>query len=69
VVLPSKVAIAMGMVVYAKYRIMKYTYGLTDAGWACYYVDSDHMIAKGYFRTASYICLFVKFNGPNRVYV
>jgi hypothetical protein len=46
-VLSSKVAIALDMAVHAKYRIMKYTYGLTDAGWACYYVDSSHMIAKG----------------------
>ena len=68
-VLPSRVAIAFGMDVHAKYRIMKYTYGLTDAGWACYYVDSDHMIAKGYSRTARYLCLFVKFNSPNRAYV
>jgi hypothetical protein len=69
-VLPRKVVtIALGMDVHAKYRIMKYTYGLTDAEWACYYVDSDHMIAKGYSRTASYLCLFVKFNSPNRAYV
>jgi hypothetical protein len=27
---------------------LKYTYGLTNAVWACYYVDSNHMIAKGY---------------------
>jgi hypothetical protein len=69
VVLPSNVAIALGMDPQARYRIMKYIYGLPDAGRAYYRAYSDHLISKGYERTASDPCLFVKFNGPNKVYV
>jgi hypothetical protein len=69
VVLPSNVAIALGMDPNAKYRVMKYIYGLPDAGRAYYQAYSDHLISKGYARTASDPCLFVKFSGPNRVYV
>jgi Reverse transcriptase (RNA-dependent DNA polymerase) len=69
VVLPSNVAIALGMDPKAKYRIMKYIYGLPDAGRAYYHAYSDHLISKGYARTASDPCLFVKINGTNRVYV
>ena len=69
VVLPSNVAIALGMDPKAKYRVMKYIYGLPDAGRAYYHAYSDHLISKGYVRTASDPCLFTKFSGPNRVYV
>jgi hypothetical protein len=48
---------------------MKYLYGLPDAGRAYYQAYSSHLIAKGYKRTTSDPCLFVKLNGKNRVYV
>lgn len=69
VVLPSNVAEVCGLKPDQKYRIRKYLYGLPDAGIAYYRAYSSHLIAKGYKRSMSDPCLFIKIEGKTRTYV
>jgi hypothetical protein len=69
VTLPSNVAQVCGLPVNQKYRIVKYLYGLPDAGIAYYRAYSAHLIAKGYKRSMSDPCLFIKLEGRTRTYV
>jgi Reverse transcriptase (RNA-dependent DNA polymerase) len=69
VVLPSNVAEVCGLKPDQKYRIVKYLYGLPDAGIAYYRAYSSHLIAKGYKRSLSDPCLFIKIEGKTRTYV
>ena len=40
------------------YRVLKYIYGLPDAGRAYYDASSEHLTKHGYHRTVSDPCLF-----------
>jgi len=67
--LPDNLSIACGLVVGQLYRVIKYLYGLPDAGLAYYKAYSQHLINGGYLRTLSDPCLFVKSDQYGRVYV
>jgi hypothetical protein len=69
VVLPANVANSLGMSPDTRYRIRKYIYGLPDAGRAYYQAYANHLIEKGYRRTMSDPCLFVKWDGAKKTYV
>jgi hypothetical protein len=69
VVFPGNVATALNLDPNQKYRVLKYIYGLPDAGVAFYRAYAAHLIAKGYVRTRSDPCLFVKIEGGVRTYV
>ena len=69
ITLPKNVAEVCGLDPKQLYRIRKYIYGLPDAGRAYYEAYSEHLISGGYERSVSDPCLFIKINGPSRVYV
>jgi hypothetical protein len=51
------------------YRILKYLYGLPDAGKAFYEMYRDHLIEHEYMPTISDPCLFHKVCGENVTYI
>jgi len=57
---PRKLALACGLDPNTLYRVMKYMYGLPDAGLAYYTAYTGHLEENGYRRTVSDPCLFVK---------
>lgn len=61
---PKYLAEACGLIPQTLYRVLKYMYGLPDAGRAYYEAYSTHLIENGYTRSASDICLFYKLE-PN----
>jgi hypothetical protein len=67
--LPANVANVCGLDPDQCYQIKRYLYGLPDAGRAYYLAYSKHLQDKGYKRTVSDPCLFVKINGSSRTYV
>ena len=69
ITLPKNVAEVCGLDPKQLYRIRKYIYGLPDAGRAYYEAYSKHLISGGYERSVSDPCLFIKCNGPTKVYV
>ena len=70
VVLPKRVAEVLNLKPNQTYRVLKYIYGLPDAGRAYYDAYSEHLISHGYIRTASDPCLFFKIIGNRRrVYI
>jgi hypothetical protein len=68
-VLSPNVAETCGLDPTVHYRIGKYLYGLPDAGLAYYKAYSAHLVSRGYKRTSSDSCLFVKITGKVRTYV
>ena len=70
VMLPKRVAEVLELDPNQTYRVLKYIYGLPDAGRAYYDAYSEHLISNGYHRTASDPCLFYKILGSRRrVYI
>ena len=68
--LPKRVAEAINLNPNQTYRVLKYIYGLPDAGRAYYDAYSSHLMENGFARTDSDPCLFFKIVGPRRrVYV
>jgi hypothetical protein len=68
-VLPKEVALLLGLDPATTYRVMKYLYGLPDAGRAYYNAYSAHLIAHGYFKSDSDPCLFIKLSDTSRTYL
>jgi len=56
---PRKLALACGLDPNTLYRVMKYMYGLPDAGLAYYNAYTSHLEENGYKRTESDPCFFV----------
>lgn len=70
VMLPKRVAEALNLNPKQTYRVLKYIYGLPDAGRAYYDAYSEHLMSHGYTRTISDPCLFFKTIGNRRrVYI
>ena len=70
VILPRRVAEALNLNPDQTYRVLRYIYGLPDAGRAYYDAYSEHLLENGFSRTASDPCLFYKIHGSRRrVYV
>ncbi len=68
--LPKRVAEAIDLDPNQTYRVLKYIYGLPDAGRAYYDAYSNHLMENGFSRTVSDHCLFYKIVSPvRRVYV
>ena len=68
--LPKRVAEAIDLDPNQTYRVLKYIYGLPDAGRAYYDAYSNHLMENGFSRTVSDPCLFYKIVSPvRRVYV
>ena len=68
--LPKLVAEALNLDPKQTYRVLKYIYGLPDAGRANYDAYSEHLTQHGYHRTTSDPCLFYKIIGNRRrVYI
>ena len=68
--LPKRVAEVINLNPKQTYRILKYIYGLPDAGRAYYDAYANHLMENGFSRTASDPCLSFKTTAPTRrVYV
>ena len=68
--LPKRVAEAINLDPNQTYRVLKYIYGLPDAGRAYYDAYSSHLMENGFSRAASDPCLFFKVHASTRrVYV
>jgi hypothetical protein len=61
-ILERDVAIACGLDPEQYYQIVRYLYGLADAGKAYYTSYSDHMMANGYEKSKMDPCLFYRIN-------
>ena len=57
---PKKLAEACGLDPHTLYRVLKYLYGLPDAGRAYYEAYSAHLVEHGYIKSISDPCLFYK---------
>ena len=58
--IPKRVALALNLDPEETYRVMKYMYGLPDAGRAYYDAYSEHLMSNGFTRSVSDLCLFHK---------
>jgi hypothetical protein len=65
--LPREVALICGLDPAQVYRVVKYLYGIPDAGRAYYVAYRDHLVSKGYVQSAMDPCLF--FTHVNHQYV
>lgn len=69
VTIEDNVADALGEPRGSWYRVLKYIYGLPDAGKAFYEMYRGHLVANGYEPTVSDPCLFYKWNGARVIYL